>query len=290
MTQPIREKSPLRTQQNHGWRIDQLERLPGRPTDPIERMYPIMQPIPLFDDTLFYQAGNTVNDYDNISFIEVDTGCPGNATRNNFSSDIGASPPTTGTPAVADSMIFPVRIGPKGVWGGLNIGYRKGPDYGKFKISYMGPMLEGSGPQWTRTCDPPYSEGGGSWESIRQAADAGTSADLQWIDYHEPSGLMEINCYAASPQLATDGILADFRIAGGEDEALTEFCDPNDVCSGCPGPNFGAEIYASFWGDGGPGIYWVKFEVTDKDASSSSYKVAFFSVTWSLFDDVLPAA
>jgi hypothetical protein len=291
VTRALYDESVRRRQVNHGWRIDQLERRPGVAELPIERMYPIMQPIPLFDDTLLYQAGNTINDYDNIGMIMLDAAVPGNAVRNNFQEDASGNPgvlPITRTSALGDSMIFPVRIGPKGVWGGLNFAFKKGPNYGKFKISYMGPATEGSGPGWEKSCDPPFNEGGGSWQSIREMADAGTSAAAQWIDYHEPSGLQEFNCYAAAPQNGTLGILGDFRIVGDYGDILTEFCDYNNVCSGCPGPNFGADIYSSFWGDGGPGIYWVKIEVADKDASSTGYDLAFYSITWSLFDDVMP--
>jgi hypothetical protein len=232
------------TRPGHEGRIQALEKSAGVGAG--ERGYPTFYSIPLFDDFLAY-SDVTVDT--SLGRIKIDSTVPGNAIRNNYD-NYGA----TRTALDGDHLLFPVRIGPQGSWWGVNIGYKKGPDFGKLKFSWGGPMDEGAGV-------------GGGLESSNDIWDALNG--LSWVDYFEL-----VDGYHAATEIVDQlGVLSDFRIMGSTpDDKLTAFTTAVDHS-------------ARRHGDGGPGIYYLRVSVDGKNASSSGYKAALWSLTVSTFDD-----
>jgi hypothetical protein len=221
--------------------------------------YAPVQRIPLFDDTLVYQVSGTPA----WSRIRVNTALPNNASRNNYN-NFGS----TRTAAVGDALYAMVRIGPQGTWWGFNFGYEMGTDFGIFQISWAGPMKEADWNTNKYSIQPFFTIANPDRSgTYYQSTDF---AGLEWITADS------LDCYNVGSVLDTVGIMGDWRIMGGDGDILTTFTTTNPT----------QDNNSSRHGNGGPGIYWVKLEVTGKQASSSGYKVGLFSMTLSVFDDI----
>lgn len=269
MSKNLAEPSTQRFIAGHGYNIRNLTRRPN-PSDLAEfETYPTFYNVDLFSD--FLNSENSSFSTDQIRLVKIDPAVPGNAIRNNF--DGTAFGGSTRTATDGDFMVVPIRIGPKGAWWGVNIGYKLGPDYGKIKFSWVGPALEQSGPSWQ---PPPAGTcGGNALESLLQMVDGDANPPTAaYVDYFET-----VDAYNASPSQAPGGIFSDFRITGNFDDRLTAFSTP-------PGGN--TECYTRRWGDGGPGVYFLKISVDGKRAASSGYKIGLWALTISQFDDAVP--
>lgn len=274
MSKALYEPSTMRQLAQMKYDTRQLQRRPasGASSGVFEPMYPTFYNVELFNDFPYYENSSIDSSLQRIASVKIDATVPHGAIRNNYDNTafVGG---TTRTATDGDAMVIPLRTGPRGTWWGLNVGYKKGPDFGIMKFSWIGPSLEADGPNWV---NPMADCGGDAIESLYQLYDdVDVAPTAAFVDYFET-----IDCYygGGGQQVELAGVLSDFRITGDVGTYLTAFTTPSGS----------DECYTRRWGDGGPGIYWLKISVSGKNASSSGYKMALWAVTWSVFDDSVP--
>lgn len=142
------------------------------------------------------------------------------------------------TPADQNWVAFPCRLGPVGSVWGFDVVYRKGPGYGRLAIDLATSSEDGltgaTGYEGPGLAQQPFD-----------------------VSFVQVNGFAE-DGYDAAP--SSDFVAqrsVQFRIGGNSGVPLTAFStDP---------------VTGGLRGDGGPGLYWVRFRVNGKHASSSGY-------------------
>lgn len=237
MSRPIVEPSTPLDLGKKGFSINQLQRRPVYPDQTAELGLPT---------TVIYMPliGNGPN-VDNDPMVgpamsfELDATAPfgGYVTRS--------------TPAIDSYFTFMVNMQPQGSIWGLSWVYGIGPDYGIVETSvasviYQSPERQSGCP--IGKIQPPNEAYGGP---------------LNYMAFSTQDAYNATDDYAF-----IDGMQV-WVIGGDVGSPLTDFADTSNPCAtgGGDDPFTGYTIW-----DGGPGWYRFRFQVTDKNASSTNYR------------------